>query len=324
MYFPYLRGRQYELLALRELIINNKLCSSIVPIIEPVKMTSTFASTVDSFINAGHDIALIFNPEVGTFKNDIEYSQKNPKKNEYFQYLLEKYSDNHVIKSIIVKNDAVDFIGSDVENKLDKSQLLVINNHEDDLDLYEKEFYNIAPRYVLIPDEGTFRRRVRDNRVLLDDKFKRQNRNSDYSKRDDEFFSDDHLYYKNDSFKGFSDYSIIGKEYTEAGFAPYAVAIHIVYFDSKKNLRVRHFVSKSNEDIANTAGKFYEAVSKLHDWCVNNPQFATETIGLNTLLNHYDKGTYPGLGTVKKLSLMHHLELMNKYFSEVNNNAVLQ
>ena len=37
MYFPYLRGRQFELIALRELIENDCINSSIIPIIEPVK-----------------------------------------------------------------------------------------------------------------------------------------------------------------------------------------------------------------------------------------------------------------------------------------------
>ena len=40
-------------------------------------------------------------------------------------------------------------------------------------------------------------------------------------------FNSDHLhffYYKEDGCKGFSDYSIVGQEYSETGFAPTAVA----------------------------------------------------------------------------------------------------
>ena len=36
MYFPYLRGRQFELIALRELVGKDVLSSRITPIIEPV------------------------------------------------------------------------------------------------------------------------------------------------------------------------------------------------------------------------------------------------------------------------------------------------
>lgn len=317
MYFPYLRGRQYELLALRELVTNDKLGNNIIPVVEPVKMNSTFTSTVDAFVKANHDIAIILNPDVGTFVNDFNYSKEKTEEVDYIKYALEKYKNNHVIKSIILKNDARNFIDSCEKNGIDKSQLIVINIDQDYLDLYREEFDKVTPRYVLIPDEGTFRRRVKLNRVILDDKFKKQSRNADYADKDDEFFSDDHLYYKDEKFEGFSDYSIVGRDYNEVGFAPYAVAIHLVYFDSDKNLRIRHFVSKSNEDITNIAGKFYEAVSKLHEWYVSNPQYAVMTTGFKNLLNHYNNGTYPGLGTVKKLSLMHHLELMDSYLNEV-------
>lgn len=40
MYFPYLRGKQFELLALRSFSQSNQDCESIVPIIEPVKKTT--------------------------------------------------------------------------------------------------------------------------------------------------------------------------------------------------------------------------------------------------------------------------------------------
>ena len=46
MYFPYLRGRQFELIALRELIENDCINSSIIPIIEPVKPTANLLKTI--------------------------------------------------------------------------------------------------------------------------------------------------------------------------------------------------------------------------------------------------------------------------------------
>ena len=97
----------------------------------------------------------------------------------------------------------------------------------------------------------------------------------------------------------------------ESGFAPYAVAIHIVYFDKNDSLRIHHFVSKSNEDTQNPAKKFYEAVEQLTLWVKETPIYETE--GLKALLGHHEKQTYPGLGSIKKLSLMHHLELMTRY-----------
>jgi len=195
-----------------------------------------------------------------------------------------------------------------------KKDLLVINISRDFLDFYEKQFDGANPCYVLIPDESAFCRKVKRNRVILDDKFEKQSRNADYQDAEDEFFSDDHLYFAEDGLKGFSDYSVTGSDYQEAGLAPYAVAIHIVYFAADKSLRIKHFVSESNADISNPAKKFYEAVTKLNTWYQTNP--FPPTLGLQPLIEYYNNQTYPGLGTVKKLSVMHHLELMGKYLSE--------
>ena len=125
------------------------------------------------------------------------------------------------------------------------------------------------------------------------------------------------MYYIDDNFIGFSDFSIVGNEYLESGFAPRAVAIHIVYFDGENNLRIRHFVSDSNEDSKNPAGKFYEAVSKLYHWYGTTETSLKMTLGLQSFLQHYKDQSYPGLGTVKKLSIMHHLELMGNYLNGV-------
>lgn len=75
MYFPYLRGRQYELLALRELIENDRLSDNIIPIIEPVKITSTLLSTIKTFINNNNKMIIIRNPKVGNFIADSHNSK---------------------------------------------------------------------------------------------------------------------------------------------------------------------------------------------------------------------------------------------------------
>ncbi|MDR0356142.1 MAG: sce7725 family protein, partial [Deltaproteobacteria bacterium] len=62
MYFPYLRGRQYELLALKELAKGGLLGSHVIPVVEPMKLTTTFELTVRTFFDLNLPLALIFNP----------------------------------------------------------------------------------------------------------------------------------------------------------------------------------------------------------------------------------------------------------------------
>ena len=54
MYFPYVRGRQYELLALKELVSGGLLSDKIIPIVEPVKLSPTLINTMDEFIKKNH------------------------------------------------------------------------------------------------------------------------------------------------------------------------------------------------------------------------------------------------------------------------------
>jgi len=74
MYFPYLRGKQFELLALRELIGLLLDSNKIIPIVEPVKRSTTglkaaFYKLKDRNIR----IQLIINPEIGDLRGNAEY-----------------------------------------------------------------------------------------------------------------------------------------------------------------------------------------------------------------------------------------------------------
>ena len=197
---------------------------------------------------------------------------------------------------------------------ISKSGIITICNSQDAIPQFEALFTTDYPRFNFIPDESVFRRRLPKHKVLFEDRFKKKSRNVDYADVEDEPFSSDHIYYAQDGYVGFSDYSVIGDDYSETGFAPYAVAIHIVYFDAENNLRIHHFVSKTNDDITDPAGKFAEALEKLVEW---NKSQKLDTYGMRSFEEMYCIRKYPGLGTVKKLSIMHHLELMSQYLDEV-------
>lgn len=311
MYFPYLRGRQFELIALRELVESSLLSSKVIPIIEPVKLSSTLITTIKSFEKMDRRIALISNPVVGSFRKDLEKEESNSLKERFIN--ATKLSTT--VRTHIMNANSERQLGDLLKSGFNPEELITICREKDFISAYENAFIDVKPQYNLILDESIFRRRIRDNRVLLSDKFTKKDRNSDYASKVDEPFSDDHLYYKDDGFLGFSDYSVVGDGYIESGFAPYAVAIHIVYFDEEQSLRVRHFVSDSNDDINDPAKKFSEAVGKLVSW---NREKRMNTIGIETFEQLYEKESFPGLGTVKKLSIMHHIELMSQYLDRAN------
>lgn len=310
MYFPYLRGRQYELIAIRELVQKEKLSSYVIPIIEPVKLSSTLSNTIGICEEKNNSIAFVVNPQVGSLYADARKDKTGKKLNDLFTMVIQS---KNVIKAIIAGNDSELKVNDLLSNGIDMNEIMSIYLDREGISDYEMLF-NKSAMYNVIPYDMAFRR-IREKRILLFDRFEaiKKERNNDYVKKEDEFFSDDHLYYNTDGYLGFSDYSIVGHDYQETGFAPYAVAIHVVYFDEEKNLRIRHFVSDSNDDISDPAKKFYEAVTKLVKW---NSKMHLDTEGIKMFEELHRTGVYPGLGVVKKLSIMHHLQLMGEYLEE--------
>lgn len=301
MYFPYFRGRQYDLLALKELVQTNLISSNVVPVIEPVKISPTLKSTLKAFEVANAPIALILNPDVG----DLNCSSIIP------------CLTNNVYPAILL-NKIDDTVRNSIASKQFSKNILTVLNNRDNIDTFNDLFSDVTPKYVMHPDERSIRRAVHSKKtgsIIFEDKFNKRSKNVDYLNATDEFFSDDHLFYQSEGYVGFGDYSIIGETYFEGGFTPYAVAIHIVYFDKDKVLRVHHFVSDSNNDTSNVAGKFYEAAQKLAEWYHKNYK-GRNTYALKTFLNYVDKGYYPGLPTIKKLSIMHHLEIVSAFLEE--------
>lgn len=147
--------------------------------------------------------------------------------------------------------------------------------------------------------------------ISLEDKFNDRTRNVDYATAEDEMFSDDFAFYQADRLAGFADYTLMAKNFTEGGMLPYAIAIHLTYQKSDNQIFVHHFVSDSNNDQSNIRGKFHEAAIKIEPFY--NEGGYSHTIAVDELIEKAssDNG-YPGLGYIKKQSLLNHLELMDR------------
>lgn len=303
MYFPYLRGRQFELIALRELLDKELINEHIFPVIEPVKLSSTLIKTLDLYQKKNSKIAVIYNPQVGSLDNAQLCSDTEVCNNlnhlTSASPILRAY---HLEKKLPLLTDNLEGI------------ILIANNRE--TTPYYNDIYGVQtkPMYTLMLDESDFRRNIRNKtKVLLSDNFIKKSKNADYV-NGEEFYTRDHLYYKEDGYIGFADYSVVGDDYTESGFAPYAVAIHIVFFDEDKTMKICHFVSDTNDDYTDTTGKFGEALEKLVKW---NKTKNLNTYAMQEFQRLYETQTYPGLGVVKKLSIMHHLELISDYLKSM-------
>ena len=170
MYYPYLRGKMYELLAVRELIEKNLIDSDYIsPIIEPVRDNSTFNNLLKAANEAKYKLNVISNPQVGEYK-DVDQ-------------LPGLIKDNKMKNSIIIQNnntvtiseDDLLFYDAPVEVLDNSNRNSTINVVQDSLVFNKSRIGN--PKHV----------------VVFNDCFNRQDRNADYSKNQDDILKNSHL-----------------------------------------------------------------------------------------------------------------------------------
>jgi hypothetical protein len=316
MYFPYLRGKQFELIALREIssfLHNSQLIS---PIIEPVKETTiTLEKTLSVLIESNQNFNLIFNPQVGDIAKTKGFEDLFRIKDN----IIRDYSNYQ--PTLIINNKSqirklVDFID---ENRLSNLSIIC-----DSIPHEEEAFFSFLSNhtisYLIVNESINSKRFIRNIRKLeieqitLTDPFKTLKRNVDYIDNDDEFYSDEHLFFNEEGNAGFADFLTIGQEYSDTGFLPYAVAIHLTYQNSNDEFWIRHFVSDSNDDNKDVVGKFEEALSKLISFI--DAQHL-DTVACREFRKLYESESYPGLGSIKKLSILHHIELVYNYLNNL-------
>lgn len=303
MYFPYLRGRQFELIALREFSAISERNDFVIPIIEPVKKTfNSMKLAIAQFNSNNLTYALILNPEVGDINSVPEIT-------DALESLLTDRTS--WIPAFIINNNSTQILQLIRANSYEN--VMIICN--DSTDTSSQEFDNLvlssSVTYVVSKENRTLKRKLTPHNkkmVRLDDNFNAQRKNSDYLTIPEEKFTEEHLFYSEEGYHGFSDYTPLISEYKEGGAAPFAVCIHLTYQKQNREVWIRHFTSISNDDRANIQGKFAEAANKAMAF-LDSENIHTEAS--DELRQYFSERRYPGLGMSKKISIKHHIELTN-------------
>lgn len=309
MYFPYIRGKMYDLTAIAELSPEIALSGTIIPIIEPVNIDAATQNKISLFAETGMPFLLITNPLVGKMVN---------KCNGIKQYLFEQYliECDTCTPAFIVNNrtsirDIENFFSAYPEHDI----AVIYDVEPTDDDIISSLLNNTDITYHVFFDFRTkrqFRNSVpHDKKVLVGDYFEKQDRNADYPIQSE--FSDRYLTTPNDDYAHFGDFSIIGRAFSESGGPAYAVALHHMYArdDRGGTLWVKHFVSDRTDTPRDPGGKFLEALAKLIGAL---PSLGTQnqTAVDTEYQEFYAASHYPGLGVAKKLAVKHHMSLMIK------------
>ncbi len=300
MYYPYMRGKQYELIVLRELLEEGIVDGKMIPIIEPINITgNTHVKSYSDINESNKPIILICNPLEGNVpSNDVKVN--------LFETLFE---DNiEVIVGILISSNSTLGEIEDLIDTYDDYNVALIHYEEfispNDLNGAISDKKNVQLHIHNGMNRASYQLLFNDyTRVLLEDGFVKARRNQDYP--EETIFSNLFDTYSPE-YEGFGDFLIVGREYIEGGWTPNAVTIHFTHKNRQKIIATKHFVSNTITDDLDIAGKYGEAHAKLVDFLDKNPEF-NNTMASQELYNMTESR---GLGYLKKVSMRHHIELI--------------
>jgi len=313
MYYPYFRGKQFELITIRETatLLAEK---GFVPLIEPVRQSlGGLERTLEAIRKAKGRAIVIVNPHHGDHSDD----------GTDITALLEggftggtRISAGILLRSKTSLSDAK----AHFERHRDHHPTFVHAGFNEPRALAEYLGSGLAQsEHVFVSSAAAtlYRKHFTGStRILIQDGFERR-KNANHALNSPEKFSELHVTFQDLGMSGFGDFLIVGDDYSESGGPAYAVAIHLTYIDAANDdvMYVHHFVSTSNDTPTDTAGKFAEALQKLIDKLDSGGSKLLESSAIKEFRELHAKQHFPNLGYVKKLSMKHHIETLAAFLS---------
>jgi hypothetical protein len=307
MYYPYFRGKQFDLITIRE-------CAPLMaevgftPIVEPVKEgLNGLKRAIDAVNAAKGKLVLIVNPANGQHSEDpaaltaLMQDELNEHENIAPGILLREGMTTEAIMALCnsYRDRQITLIHSGFTDRTLAAQLVQAG---------------LSIRHVFVGDNRLYRKHFKgEERILVMNGFeKRANRmHPKY-----EEFSDLHVTFEELGMDGFGDFLIVGADYSDGGGPAYSVAIHLTCIDPAKDdaMFIHHFKSIRYETPTDPAGKFAEALENLAAEVNSEGTNILRTNAVKEFLSLRDSGHFPGLGYAKKLSMNHHIETLAAYF----------
>ncbi|MDL0434044.1 sce7725 family protein [Marinobacter sp. TBZ242] len=310
MYHPYFRGKQFELITIREMAeLLAKM--NFVPVIEPVRESlGGLKKTLSAVCAAGGRAIVIVNPYHGDHQEDGT---------NITCLLQEDFTGvGNISAGILLRNDMkVEEVMACYGQHASHNPVLVHAGFTAPKALaaaLDDSIPGLTNVFVEDHAKLLYRKHFdQSTRILVRDGFKRQ-RNADYPEMEE--FSDLHVTYGDLGMAGFGDFLMVGDAYTEGGGPAYAVAIHLTFIDPDKDdvMYIYHFVSDTKDTPTDPAGKFAQALAKLIAKLDSGTSHILETEAIEEFRVLHAKGHFPGLGYVKKLSMKHHIETLAHHF----------
>jgi hypothetical protein len=307
MYYPFIRGKQFELVMIREMA--PQLAKwGFIPIIEPVKGNfPALKRALDTLIENNCRFIMIANPSVGELKQDNGSLWKEILDGHLLDY------NNYSIGLNLTAKDSLKTAKRFFESH--NNPIAVIHSGFSDgkgLSALIREKKPTITEHVFVGllSSTLYRKHFKSvKRVLVEDGFINRN-NREYPPS--EPFSEIYLTYEELGCDAFGDFLIVGSDFREGGGPAYAIAIHLTYVDpnADDSIKIKHYVSIEVDTPKDPAGKFLQALKKLVNDVQKTESLILKTAAVEEYLQLHSDNHFPGLGYIKKLSMQHHIELM--------------
>lgn len=310
MYYPYFRGKQYELITVREMA-GMMAAANFHPIVEPVRDSlAGLHKALEAVVSAQGRAILIVNPHHGDLSGDGA---------PLSELLKEEFKQMPISAGILLKEDMTIPDALECYEEHMEHTPVFIHAGFNDAKALANHLGKPTPndKHVFIEEHcGKLYQKhfAGAHRILLRDGFKKK-RNADYEPV--EHFSDLHATYADEGMQGFGDFLIVGDDYNEGGGPAYTVAIHLTFINSDQDdtMQIYHFISERQDTPLDPAGKFAEALAKMIRKLNAPNSHVLETEAVKEFRRLHAERHFPGLGYIKKLSMKHHIETLANYVS---------
>ena len=306
MYWPYLRSKQNEVLAVRELA-SNLTSNLVVPIFKPVGNLSHLETRLAGTISQGVRVAIVMNPDQG---NPIPPHSSVA---TMFGNLETKTPGMAFPAYEIGSETTIRNIGQFCATYAKYQMVLVHRNHQFSSQSIVGALGSptLPPVHVFF-DQGvpssTINGILSSRKVLLRDGFQRQSANGHYPPHS--HFGDLVFNFTSFGFNGMSDCGPLGDVFITGGSSPSHVALHLTEQNPSPTLICNHFVS-SVSTTSDTETKYFDALEKLVNYTGSPGQGQFATFGVDDFCLSRTNGHFPNLGPPKRWSLKHHIQLID-------------
>jgi hypothetical protein len=308
MYFPYLYGRRFELLALRE-VLDEINIESLVPIIEPVcEDLADIKRCLSQYGDNDSPCIVVINPDkyqLATAKAVAAFQRGvNPLFKEHSSLVPALHCSPNT--SIAQVQNFQKFYGAD------ELALIYSNAPFSDAEIRVLAADKRIAFHVIIQGRMSSAQQnliPKSKKVEVGNCFNKLPRNADYGAA--EFFTDRHKAIPAECM-GIGDYAILGSIFVPGGGTPSAVAIHATFKHPRDaNVWVEHFVSDDvDPNGGSVASKFLQAAKKLVDAARRRPDEFGSNFSLDYFQQQVADNYFPGLPKNKQQQIMHHICLM--------------